>query len=185
MYDAIVRECNPIGPFYLDIKRIAGKQVYLTDQKPPAVIASWMSGDQRGWLGETDEPVMGRYEYDEPLLERAHGILTCDMGNCAWVAKPDIAIQYKPIEVLVSLNKVLHYRMFPNAGKWYFTRLELDRPLEPSDTAALKVLYEHMLAGRFTRAMVGIQKTWLSTGPGQSEWTATEPIGTIGFAAVK
>ena len=91
---------------------------------------SFKSGpvDLTAWLVETEEPLSGKYEYDEDEITRnstVHGENIRINGD----------LPYSPIEIIVELNKHLHVTLFPEApGKWLFTKLELTGLLKDEDS---------------------------------------------------
>lgn len=99
-----------------------------------------------GWLSESGRPVGHRVEYDEDRIA----------SRCSF-ARDSIRIEgetgFLPIEVAVSMTKVLHYRrMPPAAGRWIFTKLDLRRLLAAADAAALSIVLRDNLHGRLTKS---------------------------------
>jgi hypothetical protein len=72
---------------------------------------------------ETSEVVAGCYPYDEDKIT----------GQCRVEGKTAVMeaeTPYSAIEVLVAVNKHFHSVLLPGVnGKWYFTRLDLERLL--------------------------------------------------------
>jgi len=118
-----------------------------------------------GWLTEDSREILDRYSYDEaPLL-----------ALCS-VRRNHVALEYNPgytpIEVLVAMNKLLMETLFPDEkGKWFFTRLQLARPLEPGDMEDLVLEHEMSLPGN------ALTRTRIRSG--------REGLGSIFFSAVK
>lgn len=62
---------------------------------------------------------------------------------------------YRPIEIVVSMTKMLHLRLLPAvAGRWIFTRLNLNRMFQLADTSTLSVVLRDKLYGRLTRSEI-------------------------------
>ena len=106
------------------------------------------SSDIIGWLTETDEHVVDRIPYQEedivkkPLLM---AILITIEGE----------VQFTPIEILVAMTKHLHMILYPvKVGKWFFTRLDLNRLLTISDASKFKVEIEKNLNNRLTKGSI-------------------------------
>lgn len=103
-----------------------------------------------GWLSETETPVEGRYPYNE---DEAVSPARVEGETIKFAQKT----AYKPIEILVAMTKRLHYTVMPtSAGKWMFTRLELDRRLQSRDTDALTVRLTNRLGQRLTKSEVQV-----------------------------
>lgn len=144
----------------LSIHHLSRKQVALHWQegqaKRPADAAvvfrltSPQGVSAEGWLNETDTPVEGRYPYNEdeavaPARVEGETILF------------DRESPYRPIEILVAMTKRLHYTVMPiSAGKWMFTRLDLDRRLRAQDTGAFSVRLANRLGQRLTKSEVQV-----------------------------
>jgi hypothetical protein len=117
-----------------------------------------------GWLVETDEPITERYEYPESEI-----IEKCFVNGKT--VKIDSETPYSAIEVLVAINKHLHLSIFPDAaGKWFFTRLELDRLLQGQDASGFELELVKNMHNRLTKSEI------LSDG---------QRIGHIFFSIVK
>lgn len=181
MYNTIVERISAANPevaggtFTMTIHDIVRGQCQLaysdwTDQasKPEnsKVEFSFASGATRiiGWLMETAEAVTERYEYPESEI-----IQKCFVDGKT--VKIDGETPYSAIEVLVAINKHLHLSVLPNAaGKWFFTRLELDRLLRPEDASRFRLELVKNMHNRLTKSEI------LSDG---------QRIGHIFFSIVK
>lgn len=103
-----------------------------------------------GWLSETEATVDGRYPYNE---DEAVSPALVEGETIAFAQETP----YKPIEILVAMTKRLHYTIMPiSAGKWMFTRLDLDRRLRKQDTGALTVRLANRLGQRLTKSEVQV-----------------------------
>jgi hypothetical protein len=103
------------------------------------------------WFVEREGQVTGRYPYDEDRV----------VADCA-VTENRIAIgglpQARPIEITVAMTKRLHYSMLkPATGRWLFTRLDLDRLLQPRDLAGLTITLAMPVRSAITRSVIGCQ----------------------------
>ncbi len=106
------------------------------------------TGPLTGWLRETFDTVTCRVPYDEGKISEL-----CDVTGETIRIRGEAG--YTPIEVLVSMTKQLHYRLFPiEQGRWIFTRLDLARVFRESDAAGLSVVQEQNLHNRLTRSRV-------------------------------
>lgn len=118
-----------------------------------------------GWLVESDKEVVKREPYlEQEIIKQSH-----IRGDRSINMEGEVA--FHPIEVLVALTKELHTREFSEQeGKWVFTRLELDRLLEFSDSQKLTVQIQRSIGTRLTSSSI-------YSGPDQ--------IGKIYFSMVK
>lgn len=111
---------------------------------------SFASGATRiiGWLVETAEAVTERYEYPESEI-----IQKCFVDGKT--VKIDSETPYSAIEVLVAINKHLHLSVLQNAvGKWFFTRLELERLLRPEDASRFQLELVKNMHNRLTKSEI-------------------------------
>lgn len=101
-----------------------------------------------GWLVETDEPVIERIAYpEEDIVKKTsiEGKVITIMGE----------VQFTPIEILVAMTKRLHMKLYPiKVGRWFFTRLDLNRLLTISDASKLKVEIDKNLNNRLTKGSI-------------------------------
>jgi hypothetical protein len=101
-----------------------------------------------GWLVETDEPVIERVPYPEEDIVKKTSI----DGKRITI---EGEVQFTPIEILVAMTKQLHKTLYPiKAGRWIFTRIELNRLLTISDAAKFKVEIEKNLNNRLTKGSI-------------------------------
>ncbi len=79
------------------------------------------------FLYETHEAVHDRYDFDEENI-----ITSCAMNGDTKSISNVIQIppNFSAIEVLVAMNKALHQSIVHSQGKWVFTGLQLDSPVE-------------------------------------------------------
>ena len=101
-----------------------------------------------GWLVESERKVDCRVEYEEDTIAEH-----CSFRNNSASVLRDPG--YRPIEIAVSMTKMLHIRFLPSAtGRWIFTKLELSRMLEAANAATLRVVIRDKLYGRLTRSEI-------------------------------
>ena len=101
-----------------------------------------------GWLVESERKVDCRVEYEENTIAEH-----CTFSNKSASVLRDPG--YRPIEIAVSMTKMLHIRFLPSAtGRWIFTKLELSRMLEAANAATLRVVLRDKLYGRLTRSEI-------------------------------
>jgi hypothetical protein len=108
-----------------------------------------------GWLVETDEPVIERIPYPEEDIVKKTSIegRTITIGGEA---------PFTPIEILVAMTKQLHMHLYPiKAGRWFFTRLELNRLLTGADASRFKVEIKNNLNNRLTKASINASEEML------------------------
>ena len=103
----------------------------------------------RGWMVESDRAIDRRRDYDENGIHRH----THQDDAAIWIDKPSGA---SPIEVLTSLAVLLHKTVAtpPPGQKWLDTRLNLVRPLTPSDGSAMRVEMVQKLGGKLTKSFI-------------------------------
>jgi len=123
----------------------------LTD-KPDEVVADFVvgldKGEIAGWLIESDRPIESRYDYDETRIEAL-----CKVRDQAIMITGKTG--YSPIEVIVSMTKQLHNRLFPSKdAKWFFTKLELTRPLQNNDSSRFVIEQKHNFKNRLTKSEI-------------------------------
>jgi hypothetical protein len=129
------------------------------------LVLSSRGKSQYGWLTANGETITDRYEYDEEAI--------CSLAS---VSGNRIAIHeesgYSPIEIAVALNKQLLTDLFPDeGGKWFFTRIQLERPFKEEDTHDLSIEYEMNLKNNV------LNRSRLYVG--------RESVGTIFFSSVR
>lgn len=147
--------------FQLAFHRFIAKQpdmVWLEGGKPssrPENVAAEFSvsgslGKASGWLIETNREVDCRIPFDEEQIARH-----CSFGG-EWVSMLADS-GYLPIEVVVSMTKLLHNRLLPaSSGRWIFTKLDLSRCLVAGDASALTITLKQNLHGRLTKSEVNV-----------------------------
>jgi hypothetical protein len=98
------------------------------------------------WFVERNGDVTGRYPYDEDRV-----VTDCTVeGNRIAIGDPP---QAKPIEIVVAMTKRLHYSLLkPEAGRWLFTRLDLNRLLQPGDLPGLSITVVAPVRSAITRS---------------------------------
>jgi len=147
--------------FQLAFHRFIAKQpdmVWLEGDKPssrPENVAAEFSvsgslGKARGWLIETNREVDCRIPFDEERIARH-----CNFAGESVSILEDSG--YLPIEVVVSMTKILHNRLLPaSSGRWIFTKLDLSRCLVAGDASALTITLKQNLHGRLTKSEVDV-----------------------------
>jgi hypothetical protein len=147
--------------FQLAFHRFIAKQpdmVWLEGDKPssrPENVAAEFSvsgslGKASGWLIETDREVDCRIPFDEERIARH-----CSFGGESVSILADSG--YLPIEVVVSMTKLLHNRLLPaSSARWIFTKLDLSRCLVAGDASALTITLKQNLHGRLTKSEVNV-----------------------------
>ena len=106
------------------------------------------SSDTIGWVTETDEHVVERIPYHEEDIVKKTSI----DGKLITI---EGEVQFTPIEILVAMTKHLHVSLYPiKTGRWFFTRLDLNRLLTISDASKLKVEIEKNLNNRLTKGSI-------------------------------
>ena len=119
---------------------------------PPAVLCRFESGGraQKLCLFEQESLVTCRYAYDEERIVRAAELLL--------EAKRIRLTEHLPftlVELAVAMNKELVGQLFrPAEGKWYFTRLNLERPLPTDYSSHVTVSFEASSGSRLTRSSI-------------------------------
>lgn len=124
----------------------------------------YLSDNISGWLKETDRLVLARRPYPEEEI-----VAKSRIEGQTILAVSDAACSFSPIEVLVSLTKRLHLIVRSGSVRWALTRLELQRPLQDSDSQCLQVELLQALGNRLTKSAVRVGNV---------------PLGHIFFSAV-
>lgn len=99
-------------------------------------------------VSETSEPILERKSYDESPIHRA-----------ARQLDKSIAIHMdtgmRPIECVTSLAVLLHKQLFDSPGgkRWLLAQLNLNRPLEPIDSAEMKIVIDRTIGNSMTRSV--------------------------------
>ena len=124
-----------------------------TAKKPENAVAemnvSTPEGEIRSWLTETGRPVTHRYPYDE---DKILDLCQIEGTEITITGESD----YTPIEIVVAMNKGLNNHLIDDANtRWLFTRLQLERPLQPGDASSLRIALVSRFAGnRLTKAAI-------------------------------
>jgi len=101
-------------------------------------------------LAENGKPVTGRYEYPEDDIV---ALCTCDL-NAKNISLTK-ATPFTDIEVIVAMNKGLVQQLFREApGKWFFTKLEMNRFERKSQYANLTLTLVRNLGLKLTKTCV-------------------------------
>ena len=178
MYNAIIEYLGRIAPQHLnspvkmvihDFCRNQCDMLYSIgpDRCPRpdnARLEFYISNNISGWLKETDRLVLARRPYPEDEI-----VANGRIEGQSILAVSDAPYSFSPIEVLVSLTKRLHLIVRSDAVRWAFTRLELQRPLQGSDSRSLQVELLQSIGNRLTKSAVRV---------------GTVPLGHIFFSAV-
>lgn len=99
----------------------------------------------RFWLTESQRPVSGRYSFDEDGL-----VASAIVDSVSRSAALESDAPLTPIEKVIALTKLLHYRLMPDIhGKWVFAQLDLVEPLR-ADFSRLAVRMLSLIPGRFS-----------------------------------
>jgi hypothetical protein len=141
----------------LSIHSIASKQCQLilgepgeSFSKPSNLIADLVvetpEENIAAMVVEADQPVTERYPYDEAKIESL-----CKIIDQQIEIKENSG--YTPIEVAVAMNKQLHNHLLPHKdGKWFFTRIDLDRPFKKEHSQNLTIILKHNFNDRLTKS---------------------------------
>ena len=106
---------------------------------------------ERGWLVETSEAAVKRYDYDEDSLVSVAEI--DDEGQSIHMNRQCSA---STIEVIVALTKRLHNTLFPlSNGKWLVGQLEFLGPL-PISYKTVGVNVDRIIKGKFSVCSITI-----------------------------
>lgn len=111
----------------------------------------------KAYLQETGEDATGRYPYDEDALKAM-----CRMDP----QEKSIVITGKsphtPIETAVAMNKFLTAALPSDPkGKWYFTRLELNRLFREGDQHCLRLILVQNLQNKLTKSRIFVGDEFL------------------------
>jgi len=101
-------------------------------------------------LAENGQPVTGRYEYPEDDI-----VALCQCNPAAKTFTLTQATPFSDIEVIVAMNKGLVQKLFPDAsGKWFFTRLEMNRYEQKSPYTRIELTLVRNLGLKLTKTRV-------------------------------
>lgn len=179
MYNAIMGHMSLVAPQYLhdrvkivihdfickqcDMIYSLGEEGCPRSEK--ACVEFSLSGNVSGWLRETERLVITRRPYPEDEIVAKSRI----DGRTIYLDS-NTANSFSPIEILVALTKRLHLVLQSSSSRWAFTRLDLKRPLEDSDSDGLRVELLQSLGNRLTKSSVQIGNV---------------PLGYIFFSAIE
>ena len=143
----------------LSFRKLARFQCELTTQRPESgvLVATGKFNLSDGsivplWWVEGNNPVDGRYEFDEDGLV-ASAQITSSPATIKML-RPIGA--YTCIEVLVALTKKMHNKIaLPSKGKWLFGQLNLFQNL-PIEYETAEIKLQSMLHGKFS-----VSEIWL------------------------
>jgi hypothetical protein len=108
-------------------------------------------------LRESGEPITGRNPYPEEDILKAASF-DPDSRSIS-VSEP---LPFTNIEIVVALNKELLKRLFPEVtGKWYFTRLQLDRPLGQTGARKIRVQFSSHFNFKLTCSFIELESARL------------------------
>lgn len=133
IFNALVQEFANVNLANIDIRfnGVAQNNMLLVtpdDVGEAKVHISWQENGQetKYKLIDSAEQIESRYEYNEEEI-----VNNIDLDLSSKSAKLLKKTPYTFCENLVAMNKYLLEKLFPTEqGKWYFTRLELDRRFE-------------------------------------------------------
>jgi hypothetical protein len=179
MYIAITGAAATAGlhpdraPLKMTIRRMARTQLEIhisdpgeTQDKLENVVADFsFSVDGKpvaGWLVETGRPVTGSKDYDEAAIRSR-----CTIGEKTIALADELG--FEPIEIISSMATHINTLTAPPQGgrKWVFTRLDLTRPLGPTDSGNVEVKIVQSMGGILTKSVLS---------------SAGKPIGSIYFS---
>lgn len=166
MYEEIVafartRVSATIQKFHLGIHRFCNREpdllLYATQQvspRPANVVADFSIATadsvSRGVLMESDRPVTRRVPYDEDRI-----LELCKLEQDTISINVDSG--FLPIETAVCMTKHLHLSRLPKAdGRWIFTKLDLNRLFESSDSSTMRIALKEDLYGRLTKSEISV-----------------------------
>jgi hypothetical protein len=105
-----------------------------------------------GYLMEGTGPVTGRYPYDEDKVKAL-----CTIADKSITIFDDP--HYLPIEVMVAMNKILHYHLFPpKKGRWLFSQLDISRLPDRDEATKFSIEVVHNLNNMFTKSKITVDK---------------------------
>ena len=126
-------------------------------------IFDFESSHVAAWIEETKQSIIRRIPYHEGLI-----VKKCHVKGLTIGIKGKVS--FSSIEVLIAMTKHLHIVAYPpEDGTWFFTRLDLNRLLNPEDAYRLKVELKQNLNNRLTKADI---------------FSGDESIGNIYFSLV-
>ncbi|QZN91579.1 hypothetical protein [Idiomarina abyssalis] len=106
---------------------------------------------KRGWLVETREAAVKRYDYDEDSL-----VSVAEIDEEGQSIHMNRQCSASTIEVIVALTKKLHNTLFPlSSGKWLVGQLEFLGPL-PISYKTVGVNVDRIIKGKFSVCSITI-----------------------------
>lgn len=104
------------------------------------------------FLYESDKEVSGRYPYPEDDI-----IALCDFNVNEKTITLTRKTEYTDIELFVAMNKGLMNKLFPDpGGKWYFTKLEIDRYTRQRDYNNITIQLLRNLNFKLTKSSIAV-----------------------------
>jgi hypothetical protein len=100
-------------------------------------------------LSETDTEITDRYEYNERQITEPAVLNVNDKSISLSSETP-----YTNIEKIVSLNKALLNNLLPDPGKWYFTKLTVDRDINKEVSAKTKLVLTKNIGSKLTKTQI-------------------------------
>lgn len=153
----------PIENLNFSISKMTGKKLVCDwwekgspapDHGKPIVTCLFNLGDvpYEGRLVETEDDVKERVPFDESVIT-SRCVFTPAESLVKLVETPS---DVTPIEILVSMNKALHYKVFtiPSDSQWVFCRWESAVWPLPDEMRGISLTIEQSLGTRLTRARV-------------------------------
>ncbi|HAS23356.1 hypothetical protein V6D52_03215 [Idiomarina loihiensis] len=142
----------------LVFKKIISHQCEVVWKKPDGPLSGlfelWghpSDSSKTGWLVETSDAAVKRYDYDEDSLVSVADI--DDEGQSIHMSGQRAA---STIEVIVALTKKLHNTLFPlSSGKWLVGQLEFLGPL-PISYKTVDVNVDRIIKGKFSVCSITI-----------------------------
>jgi len=103
---------------------------------------------------ENSSEINCRYEYlEEKIVDNS--IVTISTESITLKTPTE----YTFIEHIVAMNKALLEDIYPDInGKWYFTRLQLQRPINISDTTSLQLILKANFQFKLTKTSIFVDK---------------------------
>jgi hypothetical protein len=100
-------------------------------------------------MTERNSIVKERYEYDEDKLV-ALAVFKEDEKSITL----NSLSRYSNIEKVVALNKALLNNLFSDAGKWYFTRITINKDINAENAATIKLKLINNIGSKITKTQI-------------------------------
>ena len=133
-------------------------EIYINERVPKkpetAVVFLCESGGAKYqfMLHENHREITGRYEYDEDGI-----VKDCLLNREGQLLELTDKTPYSDIELIVAINKAMMNLLFPDGpGKWYFTKLELEKAVGKTDYSSIKTRLIRNLNFKLTKSEVFI-----------------------------